>query len=82
MITTQVMGGFGNQLFQIFNLISYSLTNKIPFYFETKNIARADRPFYWNNFLLSLRPFLRIGYDSNISLYKETYFHFNKIAQL
>lgn len=36
MITTCVMGGLGNQLFQIFNLISYGLTNKISFYFEYK----------------------------------------------
>ena len=28
------MGGLGNQLFQIFNLISYCLTHKLAFHFE------------------------------------------------
>ena len=60
MITTHVMGGLGNQLFQIFNLISYCLTNKIPFYFEYKELAdRSDRPFYWDNFLFSLKPYVK-----------------------
>ena len=58
MITTEIMGGLGNQLFQIFNLISYSLTHKTSFYFENKKAARKDRPHYWNNFLMSLLPSL------------------------
>jgi len=81
MITTEVMGGLGNQLFQIFNLIAYSLTYKVPFFFEAKKISRLDRPFYWSNFLLSLRPFLRIAYDSKIPQYKEPNFHYDKIVQ-
>ena len=31
MIFIELMGGLGNQLFQIFTGISYSLDNKIPF---------------------------------------------------
>ena len=80
MITTEVMGGFGNQLFQIFNLISYSLTHKIAFFFENKKTSRIDRPYYWNNFFISLRPFLRVGSnEGNLSLYKEPNFRYNKI---
>jgi len=82
MITTEVMGGLGNQLFQIFNLIAYSLTYKIPFFFEAKKISRLDRPFYWSNFLLSLRPFLRIAYDSKIPQYRESHFHYNLTKSL
>ena len=65
MITTEIMGGLGNQLFQIFNLLSYSLTYKIPFYFENKPTTRKDRPHYWNNFLTPLKPFLRIAFNKN-----------------
>ena len=80
MITTEIMGGLGNQLFQIFNLISYSLTHKTSFYFENKKAARKDRPHYWNNFLMSLRPFLRIVFDKrDLPLYKEPNFHYDKI---
>ena len=87
MITTEIMGGLGNQLFQIFNLLSYSLTHKVPFYFETRTIVRADRPFYWTNFLSSINSFNRIYYNNKISIYKEPYFHykshipFNQINQ-
>jgi hypothetical protein len=31
MIYIEIMGGLGNQLFQIFTGISYSIDNKIPF---------------------------------------------------
>ena len=82
MITTHVMGGFGNQLFQIFNLISYCLTNKIPFYFEYKEVPdRSDRPFYWDNFLFSLKPFVKKNYNRNMSIYRETGFHYTKITE-
>ena len=33
MLTVEIMGGLGNQLFQIFTLLSTSLNNKIPFLF-------------------------------------------------
>ena len=57
MITTEIMGGLGNQLFQIFNLISYVLTNKLYFYLENNTVVRKDRPYYWDNFfLLKLDP--------------------------
>ena len=78
MITTEIMGGLGNQLFQIFNLISYSLTYKTPFYFENKLASRADRPHYWNNFLMSLKPFIQFN-KVNLPIYKESNFQYNKI---
>lgn len=34
MITLHIIAGLGNQLFQIFNLISYCLMNKVAFHFE------------------------------------------------
>jgi len=80
MITTHIMGGLGNQLFQIFNLISYCLKYKIPFYFQNKTQERIDRPFYWDNFFKSLKPFVR---DNNEKIpngiYKEQYFHYNEL---
>ncbi len=41
--TVEIMGGLGNQLFQIFALISYSLKSNIPFYFENKEITHGER---------------------------------------
>ena len=75
MITIHLMGGLGNQLFQIFHLINYCLENKIPFYFEHQKQLRYDRPFYWNNFLKSLQPFVRDAVP-NLPLYRESDFHY------
>jgi len=80
MITIEIMGGLGNQLFQIFTLISYSLTYKIPFYFEIKESTRIDRPFYWNNLLKSLTPFLKP--IINLPIYKEIDFHYKEIPYI
>ena len=81
MITIDVMGGLGNQLFQIFHLISYCLTHKVPFYFEHKVVPdRADRPFYWDTFLSSLKPFVKTSYATDIPIYREGGFHYTGIA--
>lgn len=59
MITTTLMGGLGNQLFQLFNLISYAETNRQEFMIEEVPAAREDRPFYWDTFLAPLRKYLK-----------------------
>lgn len=78
MITIEIMGGLGNQLFQIFSLISYGLTNNISVYFQDKkDPIRTDRPFYWDNFLSSLKQFVKSTDETNLPLYKENGFHYN-----
>ena len=61
MIYIQLMGGLGNQLFQIFAGIAYSLKNNIPFKiinYKVDKVSPFDntslRPTYFNNFLLNL----------------------------
>jgi hypothetical protein len=79
MITIEIMGGLGNQLFQIFTLISYGLTHKVPFYFEHKVVpTREDRPFYWGNFLSSLKSFVKTTYEPNLQIYRENGFHYTQ----
>lgn len=58
-LSVYIQGGLGNQLFQIFALISASLRHKIPFkipYYEQTAVG-LQRPTYWSNFLKSLMPF-------------------------
>ena len=79
MITTHIMGGLGNQLFQIFTLISTSITSKIPFYFEyVERPDRNDRPFYWSNMLNKLSIFLKKDIKIDIIL-REPHFHYADI---
>jgi hypothetical protein len=56
MISCELMGGLGNQLFQIFATISYAMKHRHAFYFLYKDNL-GDRPTYWNNFLSPLKMF-------------------------
>lgn len=81
MITIEIMGGLGNQLFQIFTLISTSIKVKQPFYFELKTkSSRENRPFYWNTFLQRLNIFITNKNSAKI-VYKEPNFHYNHIPE-
>ena len=59
--TVEIMGGLGNQLFQIFALLAYALKYKTPFYFSAEPIHHGQRKrTYWETPLLqSLRPFVK-----------------------
>tara|TARA_A100001015_G_C14964611_1_gene702368 strand:- start:324 stop:1154 length:831 start_codon:yes stop_codon:yes gene_type:complete len=63
-ITCELMGGLGNQLFQIFTTISYALENKINFFFPNykgmKGIdGLSERNAYWDNLFFNLRPHIK-----------------------
>ena len=90
MIYIEIMGGLGNQLFQIFTGIAYSLEYRIPFKI---NITKFDlvspldniskRPTYWKNFLQNLSPFtykqqIHISYNH----FETSYFKFEKIPHI
>jgi len=65
MISCRLCGGLGNQLFQIFTIIAYSLTYSKPFFFLNNNQlgngsnGSTIRYTYWDTLLSSLKPFLR-----------------------
>jgi hypothetical protein len=68
MLTCNLQGGLGNQLFQIFATIAYSLKTNQSFFFinqyqltnerDAKNGATV-RYSYWDTFLSALKPFLK-----------------------
>ena len=80
MITCNLIGGLGNQLFMIFNLISYSLTYNKEFCFENKNPPSKKRPYYWDNLLINLKKFIKIP-QSKCYKYYEPYFYYYKINE-
>ena len=52
-VTCKLYGGLGNQLFQVFATIAYSLRHNIEFLFEyTPNLGKRNT--YWNTFLSSI----------------------------
>jgi hypothetical protein len=61
MIICELKGGLGNQLFQIFMTINYSLKYSIPFYFKMKpfsSIYETERHLYFDTLLKSIEQFL------------------------
>jgi len=80
MITCYLMGGLGNQLFQIFTVIAYSLKYKIPFVFSPTMSIHEKRHHYWDTFLLNLKPFtLKYSSCHGFDVYKEENFNYNEI---
>ena len=86
MIYIELMGGLGNQLFQIFTGISYSFNNKIAFKINNNkpdNVSPLDnkslRPTYWDTFLTNLSKFT-YNYSINLPVYREkTFFKYDTI---
>jgi len=80
--TTEIMGGLGNQLFQIFNLMAYSFRHHIPFYFPLEQITQGQRKTtYWTTqFLQALQHFVKPTHQQEQPLmYKERNFHYEPI---
>jgi len=84
--TTEIMGGLGNQLFQIFNLMAYSFRHHKPFYFPLEQITQGQRKTtYWTTqFLQALQHFVKPtpSHQQQPLIYKERNFHYEPIPSL
>ncbi len=61
MITVDIKGGLGNQLFQIFTLISYCKDYNLKFCLENIDCSPSvcgERVIYWNSIFKNLQPYL------------------------
>ena len=86
MITCKLMGGLGNQLFQIFATISYAIDNNCPFFLKNDKVLHENentttRYTYWNSFLKTLTPYLSNS-DGFTQLYREPSFRYSKINKV
>jgi len=61
MISFYIMGGLGNQLFQVFAALSYSLeTNQEIFFpYNDQSSGFTERRVYWSSFLSSIQSFVK-----------------------
>jgi len=87
MISCDLMGGMGNQLFQIFATVAYGIRKKKPFIFKySKNLN--ERITYWNSFLDRLdifttnNPIYKDIRIDNLPTYRESGFQFTDIPHL
>jgi hypothetical protein len=85
MITCNLIGGLGNQLFQIFATISYALENKTSFIFvRTETLGEGFtvvRPTYWNTFLSSLSVFTTSQLNGINQQITEEAFEYNTLGK-
>lgn len=83
MITCNLMGGLGNQLFQVFATISYSIKSKNQFKFLNKKTLGGDsctlRFTFWNTFLSRLKPFL-VDSLPNLHIIREIDFKYKELS--
>jgi len=89
MITCYLMGGLGNQLFQIFCTIAYSIKTKNPFWFSNKKQLGefgqgiTVRYTYWETFLKSLKPFIKDkDCTNNMHIIRETGFEYTSLEEI
>jgi len=82
MITCNLMGGLGNQLFQIFTTISYAIKSNSQFRFLNIEILGGGnttiRHTYWNTFLKNIKPLL-VKQLPHMDVIKEKGFEYNDI---
>jgi len=78
------MGGLGNQLFQIFTTISYSIKHKKEFAFLYSEFLgtgkTVKRKTYWNTFLKPLKKYVYFSLPSCVYL-KEQQFSYNELLK-
>ena len=82
MITCIIMGGLGNQLFQIYTTMALSIEMKTDFSFPINKLETDKRSdTYWDSFLKELNKNVTVLDIKNIKLpvYKEREFKYNKI---
>lgn len=88
MISCKLQGGLGNQLFQIFTTIAYSLQHSSSFFFPnifqlgSGENGETIRYTYWNSFLAPLKPFLKdIDQVPELIQIGEKGFHYEELPE-
>lgn len=90
-ITCHIMGGLGNQLFQIFAVLGYAMKHKWEFLFPySDTLPGHEGPRYtaWNTFLKNLKQFTTASnkykqFETKLQrfpIYKEQRFRYNEIT--
>ena len=83
MLTCNLMGGLGNQLFQIFTTIAYSMRSKQKFIFlDQESLGGGGstlRYTFWNSLLSNLKPFLIKSLPQNFPIIREQGFQYKDL---
>lgn len=77
-VTVKVDGGLGNQMFQTFMLLSYSIDNNVTYQFDNR-VPRRDLN-YWNSILAPLKTHIKPYFNTDYTVNEEV-FHYMKLPQ-
>ena len=83
MLSCNLQGGLGNQLFQIYTTIAHAELTNSRFFFSTIRELKSsvtDRHTYWDTFLTRLKPFLldpELIDKANLVIVREKGFTYN-----
>ncbi len=84
MITCNLMGGLGNQIFQIFATISYAIKSRNQFKFLNLTTLGAGsttvRYTFWESFFSTMKPFLISELPQPIHVIREKGFPYNELS--
>lgn len=80
MVSSFLMGGLGNILFQISTGYSYSLEKKIPFHINKSNITMSHTSI--NQYTTNILKNLQFTNLNMLNIYAEPNFHFNEIPSV
>lgn len=84
MLTCNLMGGLGNQIFQIFATISYAIKSKNRFQFLNLTTLGAGsttvRYTFWESFFSNMKPFLISELPQPIHVIREKGFPYNELS--
>ena len=83
MITCNLMGGLGNQIFQIFATISYAIKSRNKFSFLNRTVlgegSTTIRYTFWETFFLTMKPFL-ISEFPPVNVIRENGFTYKELS--
>ena len=84
MITCQIMGGLGNQLFQIFTTMAYAFEQKqdFGFLYTSFSIGMTMRTTYWNTLLANLKKSTHTNLTKEQRVLKEKGFGYTSLPSL
>ena len=82
MFSIFIQGGLGNQMFQIFAALSYSINYCKKLVLPAKLQNWDKRITYWNNIFDNLKPLLITNEDIGFKEIKEPGFHFSEIPNI
>lgn len=69
-VSVNIMGGLGNQLFQIASAYAYSKKEGGDFKILFK-LDNGNRPVYWNTFLKNVKPYITFSLPTNLEIWRE-----------